>query len=198
MSKDDLQVPSESSLKASHRGHVSVVLFVLVLALLAGIGFVVTRGEDAVSSAPSTGRPAGIATTTAGTAVSETEIASRLREILKVRDRALVARDSKLLDDIYTVDCKCLEDGRALIRQLRKENVVWKGVTTDIAIDNTEEVNGRLWIITATVPTPPVRIETEAGRLIRIVPAERNVVRFALARPQNEDEWLLGHASSVG
>jgi hypothetical protein len=54
MSKDDLQVPSESSLKASHRGHVSVVLFVLVLALLAGIGFVVTRGEDAVSSAPST------------------------------------------------------------------------------------------------------------------------------------------------
>jgi hypothetical protein len=199
MSKDDLQVPSESSPKASYRGHVSVVLFVLVLALLAGIGFVVTRGEDAVSSAPSTGRPAGNATTTTATAVSkETEITSRLREILKVRDRALVARDSKLLDDIYTVDCKCLEDGRALIRQLRKENVVWKGVTTDIAIDNTEEVNGRLWIIIATVQTPPVRIETEAGRLIRIVPAERNVVRFALAKPQNQDEWLLGHASSVG
>ena len=102
------------------------------------------------------------------------------------------------MDDIYTVDCNCLEDGRALIRQLRKENVVWKGVTTDITIDNTQEVNGRLWIITATVQTPPVRIETEAGRLIRIVPAERNGVRFALARPQNEDEWLLGHASSVG
>lgn len=199
MSKDDLQVPSESSPKASYRGHVSVVLFVLVLALLAGIGFVVTRGQDAVSSAPSTGRPGGNATTTTATAVSkESEITSRLREILKVRDRALVARDSKLLDDIYTVDCKCLEDGRALIRQLRKENIVWKGVTTAIAIDNTEEVNGRLWIIIATVQTPPVRIETEAGRLIRIVPAERNVVRFALAKPQNEDEWLLGHASSVG
>jgi hypothetical protein len=199
MSKDDLQVPSESSPKASYRGHASVVLFVLVLALLAGIGFVVTRGQDAVSSAPSTGRLGGNATTTTATAVSkESEITSRLREILKVRDRALVARDSKLLDDIYTVDCKCLEDGRALIRQLRKENIVWKGVTTAIAIDNTEEVNGRLWIIIATVQTPPVRIETEAGRLIRIVPAERNVVRFALAKPQNEDEWLLGHASSVG
>jgi hypothetical protein len=199
MPKEDPQASSEAAPKASYRGRVTVVLLALVLTLLVGIGFVVSRGEDAISSAPSTGRPAGNATTTVATAVSkETEVTSRLSEILEVRDRALASRDSMLLNDIYTVDCKCLEDGRSLIRQLREEKVVWKGVTTNITIDSTEELNGRLWIIIATVQTPPVRIETETGRLIRIVPAERNVVRFALAKPQNEDEWLLGHASSVG
>jgi hypothetical protein len=199
MPKEDPQASSEAAPKASYRGRVTVVLLALVLTLLVGIGFVVSRGEDAISSAPSTGRPAGNATTTVATAVSkETEVTSRLSEILEVRDRALASRDSMLLNDIYTVDCKCLEDGRSLIRQLREEKLVWKGVTTNITIDSTEELNGRLWIIIATVQTPPVRIETETGRLIRIVPAERNVVRFALAKPQNEDEWLLGHASSVG
>jgi hypothetical protein len=110
---------------------------------------------------------------------------------MQTRDRALLARDASLLNEVYTVDCPCLKDGRALIDQLRKENIVWKGVRTDITIMNMEEVNERLWLVVATVRTPAVRIETESGRLIRMVPAERNRVRFAIARPQNEEEWLL-------
>jgi hypothetical protein len=198
MPKDDPQVLREVSPMTSHRGRVPVVFFVLVLALLVGVGAVVSRGEDGPSAAPSTGRPVDSATTTTAIAVSKrTEITSRLREILKVRDRALLARDARLLSDIYTIDCECLEDGRALIRQLHKENVVWKDVSTNINIENIEEVNDRLWIVVASVETPPVRIETEAGRLIRIVPAERNRVRFALSKPTSEEEWLLGHASSL-
>jgi hypothetical protein len=84
-----------------------------------------------------------------------------------------------------------------LITQLRKERIVWKGVETNIAIRTSEEVNDRLWIIVATVRTPPVRVETETGRLVRVVPSEQNVVRFALARPRDEEEWLLGHASNL-
>lgn len=157
-----------------------------------------SRSEEATSSTPSSSRPAGSASTASTIAlVKQAEITSRLRDILKARDRALLARDAQLLSDIYTIDCKCLEDGRALIRQLRKENVVWKGVSTNITIESTEKVNDRLWIVVATVRTPPVRIETEAGRLVRIVPSERNRVRFALAKPTNEEEWLLGHASSL-
>jgi hypothetical protein len=97
---------------------------------------------------------------------------------LAIRDRALVARDAQLLSDVYTIDCECLEDGKALIQQLRKQNVVWKGVKTKIDIRSAEEVNDRLWIVIATVGTPSVRIETEAGRLVRIVPPERNLVRL--------------------
>ena len=79
--------------------------------------------------------------------------------------------------------------------QLRKEGIVWKGVKTSVTVRNAEEVNERLWILTAVVATPSVRVETESGRLVRTVPPEQNLVRFALARPQNEQEWLLGHAS---
>ena len=197
MPNEDPQVLPEASPSASRGGRISVVLFVIVLAVLVAVGAMVSRSEEATSSAPSSSRPAGGGSTTTTIAVAKTEITSRLREILKVRDRALLARDARLLSDIYTVDCKCLEDGKALIRQLRKENVVWKGVSTNITIENTEEVDDRLWIVVATVQTPPVRIETEAGRLVRIVPEERNRVRFALAKPMNEEEWLLGHASSL-
>ena len=171
MPNEDPQVLPEASPSASRGGRISVVLFVIVLAVLVAVGAMVSRSEEATSSAPSSSRPAGGGSTTTTIAVAKTEITSRLREILKVRDRALLARDARLLSDIYTVDCKCLEDGKALIRQLRKENVVWKGVSTNITIENTEEVDDRLWIVVATVQTPPVRIETEAGRLVRIVPA---------------------------
>ena len=116
---------------------------------------------------------------------------------MEVRDRALITRNAKLLSGVYTIDCECLKDGIALIQQLRNENVVWKGVKTKIDIRSAEEVNDRLWIVIATVRTPSVQIETEQGRLVRIVPSERNFVRFALAKPQNEGEWLLGHASTI-
>ena len=197
MPNEDPQVLPEASPSASRGGRISVVLFVIVLAVLVAVGAMVSRSEEATSSAPSSSRPAGGGSTTTTIAVAKTEITSRLREILKVRDRALLARDARLLSDIYTVDCKCLEDGKALIRQLRKENVVWKGVSTNMTIESIEKVNDRLWIVVATVRTPPVRIEPEAGRLVRIVPSERNRVRFALAKPTNEEEWLLGHASSL-
>jgi hypothetical protein len=197
MPNEDPQVLPEASPSASRRGRVYVVLFFLVLAVVVAVGAVVSRSDEATSVAPSSSRPAGSGSTATTIAVVKTEITSRLREILKVRDRALLVRDAQLLSDIYTVDCECLEDGRALIRQLREENIVWKDVSTNITIENTEEINDRLWVVVATVQTPPVRIETEAGRLVRIVPAERNRVRFALSKPMNEEEWLLGHASSL-
>lgn len=195
MTKEGSQTSSEASPLANRRGQALVVCLVVV-GLLAAIGVAVTRAEDATSSSPSTGAPAGVETTTTTAVPKEVVIETRLREILNVRDRALLERNAELLSEIYTIDCTCLNDGRALIRQLRKEKVVWKGLNTKIAIQDTEEVNKRLWTVVATVETLPVRIETESGKLIRTVPAERNLVRFALARAQGEQEWLLGHASS--
>jgi hypothetical protein len=169
------------------------------VASIVAVSIVVLR-DDQPSSPSSTGRLTGTTPTTTATATTasgRTEITARLREILEIRDRALLARDANLLSGIYTVDCECLEDGKALIQQLRRENIVWKGIKTDITVHSVEEVNDRLWIVVAAVKTPSVRIETESGRLVRNVPSERNVVRFALAKPQNAEEWLLGHASTL-
>jgi hypothetical protein len=189
---NDPQTASGAQRVTSHRGRLYLALLTLAVASIVTVGVVIAR-DDQLSS--STGRLTDDTTTTT-TISRKTEVTSRLREILRVRDRALLARDAALLSDIYTVDCKCLEDGRALIQQLRKDNIVWRGVKTDITIQSAERINDRLWIVVATVRTPSVRIQTEAGRLVRIVPPERNIVRFALAKPQNAEEWLLGHAST--
>jgi hypothetical protein len=122
MSKDDPQTSSEAPPLATRRGQALAVCLVVVVGLLAAIGVAVTRAEDATSSPPSTGAPAGGDTTTTTAVSKELVIETRLREILKVRDRALLARNAGLLGEIYTTDCKCLKDGRALIRQLRKES----------------------------------------------------------------------------
>jgi hypothetical protein len=199
MPKDnDPQAPPEAAHRGEHRGRMYVVLLVLVVVSMVIVGAVVLRDDERTPSLPSTGHTADNGTRSTATTVStRTEVASRLREILEIRDRALLARDSELLSDIYTIDCECLKDGQELITQLQREGIVWKGVKTNIAIKSTEEVNDRLWIVVATVKTPSVRIETEGGRLVRVVPPERNIVRFALAKPENKEEWLLGHASTL-
>jgi hypothetical protein len=199
MPKDDNSQtpPRRASVAASHRGRFYVGVLALVVASIVVAGAVISRDSNSASPSATSDATEGSTTTTSILVSTRTEVTSRLREILAIRDRALVARDAQLLSDVYTIDCECLEDGKALIQQLRKENVVWKGVKTRIDIRSAEEVNDRLWIVVATVETPSVRIETEAGRLVRIVPPEQNLVRFALAKPQNENEWLLGHASTI-
>jgi hypothetical protein len=197
MPKDNGNRPSPgASHAATYRGRLYVVLLVFIGTLIVIAGVVVSRSDEPPSQSSTGPLVYESPTTTATTIPTEAEVASRLRIILEVRDRALLARDADLLSDVYTIDCECLTDGRALIRQLQRENIVWKGVRTRISIKSAEEVNDRLWIVVAAVITPSVRIETEAGQLVRIVPPERNVVRFALAKPQDEDEWLLGHASA--
>jgi len=199
MLKNDPQSPPCALSGSSRRGRLSAVVITFVVASSAVIGFLVSQGDNNPSSIPSdqmAGRGTTSTTSTATTISTQIEVTSRLREILQVRDEALLARDADLLSGIYTVDCECLEDGRALINQLLQKNIVWRGVRTEVAVRSTEEVNDRLWIVVATIQTPSVRIETESGQLIRIVPPERNRVRFALAKPQNEKEWLLGHAST--
>jgi hypothetical protein len=198
MPKDsDTQTSTGVARTVTYRGRLFVALLVLTGALIVVAGVVVSRGGGEPARESSTDRLAeGATTTTATTIPTRTEVTSRLRSILEVRDRALLARDADLLSEIYTIDCECLKDGQALIEQLQRENIIWKGVKTDISIRSADEVNDRPWIVVATVRTPSVRIETEAGELVRIIPPEQNIVRFALAKPQDEEEWLLGHAST--
>jgi hypothetical protein len=198
MPKDsDTQTSTGVARTATYRGRLFVALLVLVGALIVVAGIVVSRGGGEPAAESSTDILTESGTTTTDTTIpTRTEVTSRLRSILDVRDRALLTRDAELLSEIYTIDCECLKDGQALIEQLQRENIIWKGVKTDISIRSAEEVNDRLWIVVATVRTPSVRIETEAGELVRIVPPEQNLVRFALAKPRDEEEWLLGHAST--
>jgi hypothetical protein len=126
---------------------------------------------------------------------SRDEVVARLRSIFRVRDRAIQARNATILDDIYTVDCPCLKGDRALIQELKKKGLVWRGIEVSLVIENAERVNSRLWIINALVKTSPFQIERESGALVRSVPSGQERSRVALARPLGQDRWLLGQAS---
>jgi hypothetical protein len=91
---DDPQTASGAQRVTSHRGRLYVALLTLVVASIAAVGVVVAR-DDQLSSPSSTGRLTDGTTTTA-TISTKTEVTSRLREILRARDRALLVRDAAL------------------------------------------------------------------------------------------------------
>jgi len=185
----------------SRGAHRRPLLIALVLALLltGGIGtLLATRGSDETppqSAPPPTGPPTA---TAPPTSIDErAEVVARLREILKIRDRALEERDASLLDQIYTVDCGCLQDGRTVIRRLRQERLVWKELSTTFTESKLEQVGERQWIVVGTLMTSSAIVETETGKLVRRAPAQRFLFRFALAKPVGSDQWLLGNASQI-
>jgi hypothetical protein len=165
---------------------------VAVLAVLA----VVRRPEPTVVAAPSASTLPGVAATT--TTISEEEVVvARLREILRVRDRAYRERDVGLLRKVYTTDCPCLRGDRGAIKQLLQDNAVWVGASTTVRIKNIEKVNDRLWIVMANFVGSPFRIETESGDLIRAIEGRSEPFRFALARAKTGSHLLLGFAAAV-
>jgi hypothetical protein len=124
------------------------------------------------------------------------EVVARLREILRVRDRAFKERNPELLTTIYTSDCPCLEGDRNAINELLRENYLLIGGSTSIRPERLERVNDRLWLVDATFYSAAARIETESGKLIRKEPAGRDQAQFAMAKPARSAQWLLGRATS--
>ena len=182
----------------SRRAAVAAIAAALLL-VVAVVAVFATRGDGdaAGSTAPEPPPSQTTAAATTTTIDTETEVVARLREILRVRDRALETRNPNLLASIYTVDCPCLTGDRDAIRRLRRAREVWRGVSTSIRVQKLERVNANLWIINAFFVAAPFNVESESGDLIRKNPEERHLSRFVLARLANDGEWLLGHVSLI-
>jgi hypothetical protein len=174
------------------RGFVALILIGVLVAGVAVFG-TVKRADPASQESPSASTQPRVATTTIG---EKEEVIVRLREILRVRDRAYRDRDAGLLEKVYTTDCPCLRGDRAAIRQLVHDNAVWVGSSTSVRVQKLDKVNDRLWVVVASFVGSPFRIETESGSLIRAVEGKSELFRFALART-TKDELLLGFAAAV-
>jgi hypothetical protein len=170
------------------------------LLVVAAVAFIAQRAipdtGDASSSATSQAGPEKslVPSSTIGTA---DEPVTRLHEIFRIRDQAIQTRNARILDDIYTIDCPCLKGDQTLIRNLRKEGLVWRGVKVSLDIKEVKQVNDRLWTVSAQVTTSSFDIRRESGGLVRRVPSGREHSRFALSRPVGEQDWMLGHASVI-
>jgi hypothetical protein len=156
-----------------------------------GAGF---GGGAGVASGP--GGLAGAGGRAGSAAGVRADLATRLGEILRLRERAYARRDATVLDTIYTWDCACLRSGRAAIARLLADHAVWRGRSVSVRVERLSRVNSSLWIALAVLRRNAFRIEREDGALLRAVPAARQRYRFALVRA-GAGTWLLGHASLI-
>jgi hypothetical protein len=131
------------------------------------------------------------------TTVARDELEERLHQIFRIRDNAIKMRDAGLLEEIYTVDCPCLEGDKSLIAQLRQDQLLWRGIKVSLDVQELERVNDRLWTVTALVTTSSFEIVKESGASVRRIPQGQELSRFALARPVGQQDWLLGQASVI-
>jgi hypothetical protein len=171
-----------------------------LLALLASgvlLAVLLTRDDNAVVETARTSTPASAGiTTTSTTRDPRAEVVDRLRVILRVRDRAFHDRNAGLLESVYTTDCPCLEGDRNSIQELQSKNLRLVGGATSIRVQRVERVSSRLWLVIADFKSDPLRIEAEGNRVIRQEPAGSDLFQFALAKPRDSSEWLLGRATA--
>jgi len=164
----------------------------LAVAIVASVTQSGSSAPDSASVQPSSSLPV---TTTS--LAEKDAVVSRLRDILKQRDRAYRERNVGLLRKVYSIDCPCLRGDGNAIRQLLKDNVVWKGASTAVRVKKLEKVNDRIWIVVGDFIASPFRIETESGDLIRAVDGRTELFRFILARPASDRSLVLGFAAPV-
>jgi hypothetical protein len=102
---------------------IAVAGFLAILLLVALLGVVLrSQEDDAGRASPTVGRPSAEASTPSTAPETRAEVIERLREILQIRDRAFHERNSKPLEDVYTVDCPCREGDRNAIKELITNN----------------------------------------------------------------------------
>jgi hypothetical protein len=176
-------------------GLVAVVLFVIaIVSLLAQR----TRPEaGSGSSATTPVNESGSTAAPSSTVGTREEVIARLHQIFRIRDQAIQARNPLPLQDIYTVDCPCLEGDKQLIGRLKEERLRWQGIKVSLDIQDAERVNDRLWIVSALVRTSSFKILRPSGAIVREVPPGQEYSRFALARPIGQEGWMLGQASVI-
>jgi hypothetical protein len=191
MSNEDHQTPSAPFRRLAAKGLVAALALVALL-----VAALVIRGgdDDVVGTAPTLTPSSSEAVAPSTTVNPRAEIVARLREILRIRDKAFRDRDAKILNNIYTSDCPCLEGDRNAIRELQTKNYNIVGGATSIRVRRVERVSGRLWLVIADFRSAPVRVESEEEELIREEPAGSDLFQFAMSKPTDSNEWLLGRA----
>jgi hypothetical protein len=177
------------------RGFMLLVTMVVIVIGVAVLAYVRRAEPSALESSSLSTSPKVAATTT--TIADREAVIVRLREILRMRDRAYRDRDIGLLERVYTTDCPCLRGDGDAIRRLLQDDAVWVGASTSVRVQELDKVNNQLWIVVADFIASPFRIETESGNLIRAVEGKSELFRFALAKTASDKELLLGYAAAV-
>jgi hypothetical protein len=176
---------------------------VLTVLFAAGIGAVVTAprpGEPATSSAPRDDQaaPGRGGQSSVATPSARREASVSLAELVELRDTALAHRDAGLLARVYTSACANRRYDQATIAQLRNAHQRWLGLQSTVRVLGANQTGALQWTLVAAVSRAPARLVTDAGRLVKAVPAQRQVLRFTMLRLPDGQRWVLLGIASAG
>jgi hypothetical protein len=118
------------------------------------------------------------------------EITARFFKIMSIREQALVHRNLKELNQIYTPDSPNLQKDRAEIQTLRARHEVWKGLQLPVQVLKVTQASSRRWMVVALLGRSDARLELESGDLIRDVGGNREVYWCTLIKDPAKG-WLL-------
>jgi hypothetical protein len=164
--------------------------------LVALVTVILVTRQDNIGVTDSRRLPSSETTTTSTELDGRTVVVERLKHILRIRDQAFRDRNTAILADVYTVDCPCLEGDTNAIEELVTNNYHIVGGATSIRVRRVEQVSKRLWLVVADFRSAPLRIEAIDKELIREEPAGDELFQFALSKPTESTDWLLGRATA--
>jgi hypothetical protein len=175
---------------------------VLTVLFAAGIGAVVTAprpGDPAASRTPGADQAApGRGGQSVATPGARREASVSLAELVELRDAALSRRDAGLLARVYASGCANRRYDQASITQLRNARQRWLGLQSTVRVLQADQTGALQWTLVAAVSRAPARLVTEAGRLVKAAPAQRQVLRFTMLRQPNGQRWVLLGIATAG
>ncbi|HEX6674070.1 MAG TPA: hypothetical protein VF486_03465 [Actinomycetes bacterium] len=197
-------MPTLQQQTSPHGGNAATGLvfvgIVLTVLFAGGIGAVVAThpGQPATSQAPGDdqGAPGRGGQSSAAPSAGR-EASASLAQLVGLRDDALARRDAAMLGRVYASGCVNRRYDQATIAQLVRAHQRWVGLRSTVRVLRASQTGALQWTLVAAVSRAPARLVTEAGRQVKAVGAQRQVLRFTMLRLPDGQQWaLLGIASA--
>jgi hypothetical protein len=187
--------PSPSPPSAESAVGLAFVAIVLVSLFVAGaLGVVATRQAAPPRHPSQAPAPTAVAPASAA-AVGRSQIVTRFRELVLLREIALRERDPGLLASVYVPGAAGLAADRAEIARLRSSGRRLAGLRLPVKVLDATRLSGTSWLVVARIGRTPARLVTGSGRQVRATRASTAVYRCTLVR--RDGSWrLLGLARS--
>jgi hypothetical protein len=187
--------PSPSPPSAESAVGLGFVAIVLVSLFVAGaLGVVATRQAAPPRNPGQEPAPTAVASASTAT-VGRSQIVTRFRELVLLREIALRERDPGLLASVYVPGAAGLAADRAEIARLRSSGRRLAGLRLPVKVLDATRLSGTSWLVVARIGRTPARLVTGSGRQVRATRASTAVYRCTLVR--RDGSWrLLGLARS--
>ncbi len=163
----------------------SFIGLVLVLLFCGGaFGVLATKATDSnLATQPLTGSPP--APGDQAMSALQDAVLRRFRQLMRVRQQALVQRDAALLTSIYTPNSPNLHRDQQEIGRLLLGHERWVNLTLPVSVLHATQVSSGHWLVIAVLGRSSARLVTQNGQLLRDVPGREAVYWCALFQVQD-------------